>query len=91
MISGTFEYYVRLARLGFKFAPLPVPLAAFRWHETNTSAVLPQRRRSERLRVQREHLRLTGRDAWHSEWLLGLLFRAYQIKRRALLLAGGRT
>ena len=85
-----FEYYVRLARLGFKFAHLPAPLAAFRWHETNTSAVLAQRRHEERLRVQREHLRLTGRDAWRSEWLLGLLFRAYQLKRRALLLAGGR-
>jgi hypothetical protein len=33
---------------------------------------------------------LTGRHAWQSEWLLGLLFRAYQLKRRALLLTGRR-
>jgi glycosyltransferase involved in cell wall biosynthesis len=83
-----FEYYVRLARLGYQFRHLPERLAAFRWHETNTSAVLAQRRHQERLRVQREHLRLTGRNALQSGWILWLLFRAYQLKRRAILLTG---
>jgi len=75
-----FEYYVRLARRGFRFQYLPQPLAAFRWHATNTSAVQFQRRRQERLLVQREQLRQTGRTALQAAWVLRLLFRIYQAK-----------
>ena len=80
-----FEYYVRLARLGYKFAHLPEPLAAFRWHETNTSAVQLSRRYEERLRVQRQHLELTHRAHWlQNARVLAMLYRVYQLKRQVL-------
>jgi glycosyltransferase involved in cell wall biosynthesis len=82
-----FEYYVRLARLGYTFAHLPEPLAAFRWHETNTSAVQIERRRAERLRVQQQQLRLSGRPAFLQQpRVLAALYRVYQLKRLALRL-----
>lgn len=80
-----FEYYVRLARLGFQFAHLPEPLAAFRWHETNTSAVQLARRQDERLRVQRQHLQLTHRPGLlQNARVLAMLYRIYQLKRQFL-------
>jgi glycosyltransferase involved in cell wall biosynthesis len=82
-----FEYYVRLSRLGYCFAHLPVSLAAFRWHATNTSTVQSQRRREERLRVQRDYLSLTGHTHLQSEWMLDLLCRAHQLLRVPLKLA----
>lgn len=83
-----FEYYVRLARLGYQFAHLPEPLAAFRWHAANTSAVQLERRRAERLRVQQEHLRLSGRPAFlQHPRVLAALYRVYQLKRVWLRLA----
>lgn len=81
-----FEYYVRLSRLGYHFAYLPAALAAFRWHETNTSSVQLQRRREERLRVQQEHLVLAGRKPPWSRHRLALLYRVYQVKRGLLRL-----
>ena len=57
-------------------------LAAFRWHETNTSATQLARRREERLRAQREHLALTQRARLlQNERVLGALYRVYQMKR----------
>ena len=80
-----FEYYLRLARLGCKFAHLPAPLAAFRWHETNTSSTQLARRQEERLRVQRQHLQLTHRAALlQNSRVLAILYRVYQIKRQFL-------
>lgn len=79
-----FEYYVRLSRLGYRFGYLPEALAAFRWHETNTSTVLVKRRREERVRVQLEHLKLSGRESLPSERQLDWLFRIYQLKRAFL-------
>ncbi len=82
-----FEYYVRLSRLGYRFAHLPAPLAAFRWHATNTSTVQSPRRREERLRVQREHLSLAGKTHLQSERTLALLFHAHRLLRLPLKLA----
>ena len=77
-----------LARLGYQFAHLPEVLAAFRWHETNTSAVQLERRRAERLRVQQEQLRLSGRPALlQHPRVLAALYRVYQLKRGWLRLA----
>lgn len=85
-----FEYYVRLAREGFRFQYLPELLACFRWHGSNISAVHVTRRREERLRVQREHLKLSKREWLGSEPVLNFLYRVYQCKRALLrvLLAG---
>lgn len=79
-ICMDFEYYVRLARLGFRFAHLPQPLAAFRWHESNTSTVLAARRYHERLRVQRDQLQRMGRTFLQPTWVLRVMFRLYQLK-----------
>jgi len=83
-ICMDFEYYVRLHRLGYLFEYLPEELAAFRWHETNTSSVQLERRRDERWRVQREELARQGRARWQNRRLLDFLYRVYQA-RRALL------
>lgn len=76
-----FEYYVRLAHLGYQFTFLPEALAGFRWHETNTSSVHVKRRRQERLQVQREYLQKQGRSWMGSKLVLQCLFRFYQMKR----------
>lgn len=80
-----YEYYVRLARLGYRFEHLPEALAAFRWHETNTSATQGQRRRAERWQVKREHFRLTRRPYLQPQWILQLLLYLYQVRRAMLL------
>lgn len=79
-----FEYYVRLARLGYNIQYVPGALAAFRWHETNTSAVQHERRYQERLRVQRGHLQRTGRRIVQSERVLRLLYYLYKVKHAIL-------
>lgn len=79
-----YEYYVRLALAGYRFQYLNDVLAAFRWHDENTSTVLGKRRREERLRVQRKFLQQLGYAWVGREWLLDLLFRVFQV-RRALL------
>ncbi|MGH6742280.1 MAG: glycosyltransferase family 2 protein, partial [Bradyrhizobium sp.] len=48
-----FEYFARLAHAGFTFHYVPQFLAAFRWHATNVSLTRHERRREERLLVQR--------------------------------------
>jgi glycosyltransferase involved in cell wall biosynthesis len=76
-----FEYYARLARLGYRFEFLDAALAGFRWHGINTSTVLGERRRAERLRVQQKYLTEMGRRWLAQPWLIAALFRAYQVKR----------
>jgi glycosyltransferase involved in cell wall biosynthesis len=79
-----FEYYLRLARLGYRIEYLPEPLAAFRWHETNTSAVQHQRRYEERLRAQRQHLAKAGRNPAISPGTLRLFHYFHRIKHALL-------
>lgn len=79
-----FEYYVRLARLGYRIQYAPGALAAFRWHETNTSAMQHQRRHEERLRVQRGQLQHAGKQWQQSEKVLRLLFEVYRAKHALL-------
>jgi glycosyltransferase involved in cell wall biosynthesis len=50
-----YEYYVRLATLGFQFGFVPEVLAAFRWHGTNISTVHAELRKQERLKVIRQY------------------------------------
>jgi hypothetical protein len=48
-----FEYFVRLASVGFKFHYVPQFIAAFRWHDSNISLQHVERRAFERAEVQR--------------------------------------
>jgi glycosyltransferase involved in cell wall biosynthesis len=79
-----FDYYLRLSLAGYSFGFLPEALAAFRWHDANTSTRFAQRRYRERLEIQRTTLQKLGRSWLGREWLLSLLKRAYQAKRFAL-------
>lgn len=76
-----FEYYVRLAVEGCRFLHLPALLACFRWHGSNVSSVYAKKRREERLQVQRWGLARMGMPWLGREWILQILFRAYQVKR----------
>ena len=47
-----FDWYVRIANAGFKFAHIPVKLAQFTWHDTNVSSRLKKKRIEEHCSVQ---------------------------------------
>lgn len=76
-----FEYYLRLSHAGYRFAFLPEPLAAFRWHTANTSNLQIERRHVERLEIQRHFLKLQGRGWLGATWVLELLMRIFQARR----------
>ena len=78
-----YDWYMRLAHAGFRFAHLPKPLSCFRWHDSNISTTFAKRRREERLRVQRQYLAATGRSWMAQRWLLLLLEWEYKLKRGA--------
>ena len=50
------EYYLRLMRLGYKFAYLPEALAHFRWYNESTTMKNWQRMIDEGLQCKREHI-----------------------------------
>ncbi len=79
-----FDYYLRLALAGYRFGFLPEALAAFRWHDTNTSTRFAERRYRERLEIQRTTLQKLGHAWLGAEWILSALKRVYQVKRLAL-------
>jgi glycosyltransferase involved in cell wall biosynthesis len=84
-ICMDYEYYMRLHRLGYRYNYLAEEIAAFRWHETNTSSVQFQRRRDERWQVQCRELALSGKSFLKSRRLLDVVFyRAYQVRRAML-------
>jgi glycosyltransferase involved in cell wall biosynthesis len=70
-----FEYFVRLADLGYRFHYVPRCVAAFRWHDNNISLQRSSLRREERLQVQRRF----GR--WQSELCLDTLAQLHRGKR----------
>lgn len=79
-----FEYYLRLSMVGAQFSFIPEALAAFRWHDSNTSTRFAGRRAKERLEIQRTALRKLGVSWLGSEWMLAILKRIYQAKRLVL-------
>lgn len=82
-VNMDFEYYVRLAHKGYRFAYLPAPLANFRWHDGNTSTLLADRRFEERRMVQRRYLKAMGLGFLSSNLALRTLFWAARVKRLA--------
>ena len=79
-----FEYFVRLASAGFRFHYVPQFIAAFRWHEDNVSLQHAERRRHERLEVQRRH---GSREL--SQVQMELLRQGYRLKRILRKIASG--
>jgi len=76
-----FDYFLRLAIAGAQFHHIPELLAAFRWHDSNASTTFVNRRREERLKVQREVLKLKGLEFIAHPIFLKPAFRLYQTKR----------
>jgi len=81
-VTMDYEYFVRLASMGYRFGFVPAPLAAFRWHDSNISSRFATRRRYERLTVQRQYggLKWMKSDALRVKCFDGLA-RFYQGKR----------
>lgn len=71
-----FEYFARLAHVGFRFHYIPRIIAAFRWHGRNVSLKQLGRRAEERQQVQ---LRYAAGP--HSAAALDLLMQAHRAKR----------
>jgi len=51
-VTMDFDWYVRIAKAGYRFAHLSATLASFTWHESNISSTLVARRKQERRLVQ---------------------------------------
>jgi glycosyltransferase involved in cell wall biosynthesis len=75
------EYFVRLAGTGVHFEHLPEILAAFRFHDSNVSFKFAQRRKQEKLQIQRKFLTERGLGWLAHPVFLDSLMRLYQIKR----------
>ncbi len=75
------DYFLRLALAGARFGHLPELLAAFRWHDSNISTKFAERRKAERLQIQRRTLKTKGFGWLGHHVFLKPLFRLYQAKR----------
>ena len=78
------EYYLRLMRLGFRYAYLPEALAGFRWYDESTTKKHWQRMIDEGLRCQREHLSERNLpDLLGIAGLLKVFRKTFQVRRVA--------
>jgi glycosyltransferase involved in cell wall biosynthesis len=84
-----YEYYVRLATLGYQFGFIPEVLAAFRWHGTNISAVHADLRRQERRKVIRQYGIHLPNELLESA-LYKTAYRAFRLKRFGRMVLEGR-
>jgi glycosyltransferase involved in cell wall biosynthesis len=75
------DYFLRLALAGARFGHLPELLAAFRWHDSNISTKFAERRKAERLQIQRQTLKTKGFGWLGHPAFLRPMFRLYQAKR----------
>ncbi|MCD8488872.1 MAG: glycosyltransferase [Desertifilum sp.] len=79
-----YEYFVRLAKLGYRFAYVPDVFAAFRWHDTNISVVYPQIRRQETVKIKHQYgYKLTSNQPLQT-FLHDCTYFAYLAKRQLL-------
>lgn len=62
-VTMDFDWYVRIAKAGYRFAHMPVTLAIFTWHENNISSTFVERRLFERRLVQDRYSGVHG-PAW---------------------------
>jgi glycosyltransferase involved in cell wall biosynthesis len=62
-VTMDFDWYVHIAKAGYRFAHLPATLASFTWHETNISSTFVERRLLERRMVQDQYSGVSG-PAW---------------------------
>lgn len=78
------EYYLRLHRLGYRYAYLPEVLAHFRWYEESTTQKHWQRMIDEGLQARREHIAARGLpNVLGNATTLKALRKVFQIRRMA--------
>lgn len=68
-VAMDFDWYLRIADAGYRFAPIRQLLAGFTWHDSNISTVFDDRRRLEVRQLQDRHSGLYGPD-----WLRGAAY-----------------
>jgi len=61
-VTMDFDWYVRIAKAGYRFAHLPFTLASFTWHDNNISSTFVERRFIERRLVQDRYSGVSGPD-----------------------------
>jgi glycosyltransferase involved in cell wall biosynthesis len=79
-----YEYFVRLANLGYCFQYVPDVFAAFRWHDTNVSVVYPKKRREETVRIKHQYGFKVTQNLKVQTFLHDLIYYAYLTKRQVL-------
>lgn len=62
-VTMDFDWYVRIAKAGYRFAHMPPTLATFTWHENNISSTFVEKRGFERRLVQDRYSGVRG-PAW---------------------------
>jgi len=75
------EYFVRLAGAGVHFKHIPEVLAGFRFHDSNISFKFSERRKREKLTIQRSFLTTRGLGWLGHPAFLTPIMRIYQIQR----------
>jgi len=81
-----YEYFVRLANLGYRFEYVPDVFAAFRWHDSNVSVVYPKKRREETVKIKHEYGFQVTQNLKIQTFLHDLIYYAYLTKRQMLKL-----
>jgi len=85
-VTMDFDWYVRIAKAGYRFTHLPATLASFTWHETNISSTFVERRKIERRLVQDRNIGVSG-PAWFRFLIYFVMLRfwlAVRVTRRFL-------
>lgn len=86
-VTMDFDWYVRLAKAGYRFAHLPITLASFTWHDTNISSNFFERRKIERRLVQDSNSGVPGPN-WFRTLVYGVMLRFWLVVRVARRLIG---
>ena len=83
-VTMDFDWYVRIAKAGYRFAHLPMTLASFTWHDNNISSNFIERRIIERRLVQDRFSGVPGPD-WFRTFIYGVMryfWLAVRVTRR---------
>jgi glycosyltransferase involved in cell wall biosynthesis len=79
-----YEYFVRLANLGYRFKYVPDVFAAFRWHDTNVSVLYPKKRREETVKIKHEYGFKLTHNIKVQTFVHDLVYYAFLSKRQIL-------
>jgi len=80
------DWYIRIAKAGYRFAHIPCTLASFTWHENNISIRMAGRRKRERRLLQDSYSNIKW-PRWIRTVIYGIMYRfwlAVRVFRRLL-------